>query len=207
MMATRKSRHRFQDRGTTLSYYANRIFVRCPKCDQRAVVSTDHFGGPENPAWGNLKLTCPNCSYQEVGRPQRYDLSVRANCPNCGMRNEIQQVVPEKKERIAVQCRACGESEVYEPRYSKHYESYSGSSPVDPHYGLPLWIQGRFRNDVIWAYNYEHLAELKHYVGAKLRTRVRPRWFFTMVEKLPRWMTAKQNREGVLRVIRRLERR
>jgi hypothetical protein len=84
--------------------------------------------------------------------------------------------------------------------------------PVDPCFGLPLWLQADFRGYTVWAYNARHLQTLRDYVAADQRERGNtpicpggPRSeSMSMIEKLPAWMKAARNRERVLTVFESL---
>jgi hypothetical protein len=82
-------------------------------------------------------------------------------------------------------------------------------APLDPYFGLPLWLQGNFRGRVLWAYNAAHLRLIEAYVGASLREHRRREglgWHNrSLVNRLPKWLKSGKNRDGLLRVISRLK--
>lgn len=78
------------------------------------------------------------------------------------------------------------------------------SGPVDPVFGLDLWLQAPFRGENLWAFNAEHLRFLRDYVRAEHRERV-PNRNATLASRLPRWMKSAKNRDGLLAVIAYLE--
>lgn len=75
--------------------------------------------------------------------------------------------------------------------------------------GLPLWLTAPVGDEVLWAYNEEHLALLEGYVAADLRDRNHddPHNAATMVEKLPAWIKTAKNRDAVLAATARLRKR
>lgn len=85
--------------------------------------------------------------------------------------------------------------------------------PVDPWFSLPLWIQTRFGNQTLWAYNARHLSVLADFVSAEHRERGPtpvcpggPRMStMSMIEKLPHWMKSRKNRDRLLRSMEALE--
>lgn len=77
------------------------------------------------------------------------------------------------------------------------------TGPNDPYFGLPLWLQAPCCGNVLWAYNAEHLDLLERYVGARLRERGREPEM-TMLAKLPQWIKSANNRDQVLKTIRKL---
>ena len=78
--------------------------------------------------------------------------------------------------------------------------------PVDNYFGLPLWLTENFRGNNFWAFNYEHLEYLKQYIAADLREK-NDRQYWTLVEKLPTWITSAKNREKIVKLISELERK
>jgi hypothetical protein len=79
--------------------------------------------------------------------------------------------------------------------------------PVDPFFGLPLWLLARCRGtgQVLWALNLAHLDLLAAFVGARLRERGHvPAVNSTMVERLPTWLKVRGNRAEILRAVARL---
>jgi hypothetical protein len=78
----------------------------------------------------------------------------------------------------------------------------------DPIYGLNLWLQKSFGDDLFWAYHDEHLSLLEQYVKAKLRERgidVRGSKNSLMFSRLPTFITKAGNREEILKLIKELQ--
>lgn len=178
--------------------------VECPKCKHEALITA---GDP----WSlnNGKLICSHCTHSEkVTDLIRYKVSVRRNCDNCG--KLISKVIPHSKEKVdafAIPCPSCGETRICKPRNEEYYQSYNDAAQgVDPIFHLPLWLQESIRGDVFWAYNKVHLHDIKRYVGAKLRER-QTTTHTTMVERLPNFIKEAKNREAILRLIEKLERK
>ncbi len=77
----------------------------------------------------------------------------------------------------------------------------------DPVFGLPLWLQAAFGDDLFWAYHYEHLELLDQYVQAKLRERgienkgSKNRLMFS---RLPGFIKSAGNRDKILNLIQDL---
>jgi hypothetical protein len=83
------------------------------------------------------------------------------------------------------------------------HPAYQYGVPVDPFFGLPLWLQTRCCGETLWALNLDHLNVLESYVGARLREK-KPNSAYTMLEVLPRWMKAAGHRAEFLRATARL---
>ncbi|MFD0765672.1 hypothetical protein ACFQZI_12480 [Mucilaginibacter lutimaris] len=115
--------------------------------------------------------------------------------------------VNEQKDSIAIKCSNCGKTEKYQPQnISQEWYFRATGKPSEDYFGLPLWLEADFRGHNLLAYNYKHLAYLKQYISADLRERSnRSHW--TMVEKLPTWMTSAKNRDKIIKLISDLERK
>jgi len=81
-------------------------------------------------------------------------------------------------------------------------EAFAGE-PVDPTFGLPLWLQSPACGHTLWAYNAEHLHALRSYVAAMHRER-RADGKWSMFTRLPQWVKAAKNRGELLRAFDRL---
>jgi len=85
----------------------------------------------------------------------------------------------------------------------------NGMPPIDPAFGLPLWLQTNCRGHTLWAFNPNHLTLIEQYVAADVRARVPqqckdgPR-NSTIVSRLPKWIVEASAREDVLGAIARL---
>lgn len=138
----------------------------------------------------------------------RYKLIVKRNCDTCGKEFEID--IPnqkEKAEEITIPCPHCGTTRTYKPKNEEYKVGYPNKGQAsDPIFNLPLWFQADIRGDLFWAYNRRHLNDIKTYVAAKLRER-QTTTHTTMVEKLPNFIKEAKNRETLVKIIERLERK
>lgn len=184
--------------------YMTEFVVECPKCKKEALVTAD------NPYFqSNGKLTCNNCMHSENAIDLvRYKLIVKRNCDTCGKEFEID--IPnqkEKAEEITIPCPHCGTTRTYKPKNEEYKVGYPNKGQAsDPIFNLPLWFQADIRGDLFWAYNRRHLNDIKTYVAAKLRER-QTTTHTTMVEKLPNFIKEAKNRETLVKIIERLERK
>ncbi|QWF19691.1 hypothetical protein KME82_05800 [Lysobacter capsici] len=74
----------------------------------------------------------------------------------------------------------------------------------DPHFGLPLRLIERTRAGLLWAYNIEHIDELRRYIAADQRERYRTAGNKTMISRLPTWMKLARHRAMMLKALDRL---
>ena len=74
------------------------------------------------------------------------------------------------------------------------------------YFDAQLWLKATFKNEVFWAYNYEHLVYLESYIAANLREH-KDRSHFTLLEKLPKFYHTAKNREALLKLIEKLKKK
>lgn len=72
------------------------------------------------------------------------------------------------------------------------------------YFGAKLWLQMPFKEEIVWAYNYEHLAYLEAYIAASIRES-KDRSHFTLLEKLPKFYHDAKNRTALLKLIQKLK--
>jgi hypothetical protein len=134
-------------------------------------------------------------------------------CPSC---NGKGVVLSEELSRARFVCESCGKNRDW---VSKKCQWVISKRDVekdivqfgiskDPFFKLPLFIQTRIGNDVLWAFNLSHLTLIKEYVGAKIRGRGRSDpWIRnkSLVSRLPRFIQSSRNRDQILKAIKRLE--
>ncbi len=187
--------NRYSDPGSALSSFASHFLVHCPKCDGKAFVN------PEG------RLTCTACFHLEqpghwYGAATAY-VSVKCRECHAQLRRSAPWTGPWKK--LAMHCEHCGDTCEYEASITKHY--LNKGQMTDQVFGLPLWLQKEFRGELFWAYNYEHLTELRDYISAKLRERgINPysntiRKNSTMISRLPAYIKKAGNRVELLKLI------
>jgi len=82
--------------------------------------------------------------------------------------------------------------------------SYPVTAPT--YHGCELYLQTRTRHGVLWAYNEEHLAQLKALVSAKVREDT-PHMTggSSWANRLPNWITSAKNRDEITRALTRIE--
>jgi predicted RNA-binding Zn-ribbon protein involved in translation (DUF1610 family) len=195
---------RFQDENVKLDYFEDEVFVECPKCKKRAIITKDE----PSSYFSERTFKCPNCFYSLKGRHQSFSVMLNCNCSHCSAELKVDMKnVNEKKDSIAVRCPNCGETENYEPRNVSQEWYFKDTGQLSERYfGLPVWLTANFRGNDFFAFNYKHLEYLKQYISADLRER-NNRTHWTMVEKLPSWITSGKNRDKILKLISDLERK
>nr|WP_297787075.1 hypothetical protein [uncultured Allomuricauda sp.] len=146
----------------------------------------------------NIYVVCPHCSKQAIVQSEEFSKrqiqnETKLSCPNCGFNKYYKETPREKwvsKSGIV--------HEINDLVVGKN---------IDPYFKLPLWIQLRMRDGILWAYNFEHLDFIKSHVEAELRYRdATKNLHWSLGAKLPKWMTLKKNRNEILSAIDKLKR-
>ena len=151
--------------------FSSEIFVQCPHCGKRALVLTE-FGkyNIPNPSGRKSKFHCSSC-YKRINENLWYGpiyISPKhQRCNYCGTTLQYAEKVNRLKDKIEVMCPTCKQEKKYDVSYSLTYAN--NKQATDPYFGLQLWLQNPVDDNILWAYNYDHLEYLKKYVVAKLR--------------------------------------
>jgi hypothetical protein len=146
-------------------------------------------------------------------RSTPYDFldSVLVRCPRCARiarvrREPCASARPGLFTPRRLVCRSCGLSRSWSGRRIAFWRSSHGPAE-DPYFGARLWLQTQTRHGWLWAYDLEHLDQIRRFVAADLRERAP--WYdtgqkMTLVARLPTWVKSAKNRTEVLRAIERL---
>ncbi len=130
-------------------------------------------------------------------------------CPRCGGAAEVWNpraalplpVLAEGAGPVTLRCRDCVE------RREEGWRLPGADGPRDPWFGCPLWAQAAGRYGAVWVVSPAHLAALRAHV-------LRPDLSGRPVDsnrdwraRTPGWMSSRKNREHVLKLLARLQRR
>lgn len=108
---------------------------------------------------------------------------------------------------MKVTCPHCQVVANYQPRNVAYIlKAETNELAADPLFNLPLWYQCNVKGNSFWAYNRQHLADIKEYVNSQLRERQTP-YFSTMVERLPTFIKLAKNRIAILKGIDNMEKK
>lgn len=135
---------------------------------------------------GRILVVCPRCDGQALVVP-RPDLPALAY---------VSDLLFQPRRLV---CSGCGAVAAWEAemRGAGLVGAVLGGTE-DPFFGRPLWLRTRCAEQVLWAYNEQHVDELAAYVGARLRERGITRPTMAMFARLPAWMKSSDNRSEVL---------
>ncbi|WP_340568549.1 hypothetical protein [Stenotrophomonas sp. G106K1] len=190
------------DDGRGLNAFADRIAVRCHRCDTPGWVMASW-----QPYHWTARFRCTGCSValdsgDWVGA---MCMSGRQPCGFCGhqwlhVHRRIPAGVPAPP-TFSSRCGQCGRSS----DVTVVTRPLRDAEPADPHFGLPLHLVEPTRAGLLWAYNAEHLQALHEYAVATLReTKGHHR---SMFSRLPQWMKLARHRVLLQRAVERLQKR
>ncbi len=119
-------------------------------------------------------------------------------CPTCA--KKAMATVNDETKTARLFCTSCG----YNKETKTAIKNGSIEMPANQYFQAELWLQAPFKNDVFWAYNYNHLEYLESYISATIREH-KDRVGFTLLEKLPKFYHEAKNRDGLLKIIAKLK--
>lgn len=132
-------------------------------------------------------IICPSCTRQALVKNLK-EKDVNLICAHCGFNKKLS----EKPDIVLLKTKS--------KTITGKYKIMGGA--IDPYFHLPLWLTTECCNDLLWAYNYEHLEFLKNHIEAKLRERNTENMSNRSIgSRLPQWMASKKNRAQVLKAI------
>lgn len=196
---------RFEDRPYSDFSVWDEIAVACPRCGKEGAVRL-------NRERSRAAFRCGSCGFREEAPPNRL-VPVTARCPATGRYFRV--IVPGETLRgpkKRVRCPCCGEWVVGEAAREGPESLVLGEvrQGRDPFFHYPLYFQGTFRGKQVWALNREHLGYLIDYLSADLRSvsagfRERYGTMRSQSDRLPAFLKAAKNREGIVRLLARLQ--
>ncbi len=193
---------RHLDDGHRLTRYADRVAVRCHRCDAPGWVLADW-----RPYQWTARFRCGSCSVvldsASGDWAGRVHYSGRRPCGYCGHQWVCACLVGKPGQpaptAVAGLCPQCGRSS----EVSVSGQRVRDGEANDPHFGLPLLLVEPTRAGVLWAYNAAHLQALHEYVVSPLRERAGVS-NGSMFSRLPGWMKLGRNRAMMRKAIERL---
>ena len=196
----------YVDRGYLLGSFREEVWCICPRCGACAIAhGSSRWAMPWRPQ--KARLVCTRCPYTRDWSPKAWlgpvVGSVRRRCSHCGrwLSGEVQRdrLPAHGSDTIVLHCDGCGASTKATPRWAPP----PPRKPLDPYFGLPLYLQTSTKSGSLWAYNPRHLAELLRFARATVRRRgFGGKW--SIITRLPAWMKAARNRENVVHHLERI---
>ncbi len=114
-------------------------------------------------------------------------------------------------QEVVVVCPTCAKKAMakvnYETKTARLFCTNCGcNKEAHQYFQAQLWLQAPFKNEIFWAYNDKHLEYLERYIAATIREH-KDRTGFTLLEKLPKFYHEAKNREALLKIITKLQRK
>jgi len=133
-------------------------------------------------------------------------------CPRCQARAQSVPFDSKGDSQSAVRrlvCERCGLVKNLSGRSISYY--WADTSPLEPYFQLPLWLNISCCGRSLWFFNFRHMELIEKYVQAELREKQRhPEygWFNgSLYNRLPKFIKEAHNREEVLKAIEILKRK
>lgn len=98
-------------------------------------------------------------------------------------------------------CTTCGYNKEVTIQLSNNFAIQMAANQ---YFKAELWLKQNFKQEIFWAYNYEHLNYLESYISSLIREH-RDRKHFTLIEKLPKFYHVAKNRDALLKIITKLK--
>ncbi len=186
-------------------YFSETIWVKCPKCSGFGLVNSKSAKYIQQALTGcDSVFNCKCCGYKEDQSNKWYGYYqgfINRSCGFCG--NKIlssNKPTKELYEKQIVKCGFCNK----EREYEINWYHFKNERPIDPYFGMDLWLRTNIKSDLIWLYNIEHLKYLREYVEAKLRTDDK-RHKYSMITNLPKFIKSAKNRNEIIKKLNKLE--
>lgn len=200
---------RHLDNGQYLNDFADEVWVKCIRCATPGLVHGHRAG-----AWHwhatfqckSCELTLDSANGDWVGP---VDVTGKRPCGYCGHQWLAPRIRQEDWPRsvltsIEKECVSC--HRVSTVSLSTEPDRYGKPDGRDPHFGMHLWLMDSGPHGALWVYNAAHLQTLRTYIAAMLRERTRSAGNTSLISRLPAWMKAAKNRDGLTKRLAKLER-
>lgn len=198
---------RFQDESKWLGNFYNKIFVKCPKCESRAIVKSVLKKDCECGKCITMIFECKHCFYKMDEPIYQYVAYGKEYCNNCFEKFEYKsQPLKEEPLMYKTKCPHCNFQEDWKTKvYRARKEPKHDDGLVkECWYNLPLWFQKEVNDSIFWAYNQDHIDYLERYIQADLRERnSKMNVTSSLVSRLPQFVKAAKNREKLLKILRK----
>jgi endogenous inhibitor of DNA gyrase (YacG/DUF329 family) len=173
---------RFKDENKYLGHFGDKIEVKCPKCDSKAIVKRSFES--ERYYDDKRSLECSTCYFSQ--------------------KEVVIKLLNEKPEKIKIKCPICSQTKEFLPKIIKVPQSFKTNSNLETEewFGTELWYQVQFDKAIFWALNLEHINYLERYIRANLRERS-TLYSSTLVARLPKFVKEAKNREKLLKIIQK----
>lgn len=179
------------------------IYVKCPKCNGLGIVTADNNA---------VYFKCTSCGTSKTMERTIYRCDVHNQCKECERyyRVDITDKNKQHFNMIHVACPYCGRvmSGVIHKTAEKFNYIGEIKNSCEPYFGFELWFLTSLDNKFVWAINREHLAYLINYLSADLREKPNEYAFLkTQVDHLPTFMKTAKNRDKIVKLLKKMEKK
>lgn len=183
------------------------ILVRCPQCNGPAEIreNTEMREGEEQCI---TRLQCQHCLYAaEPASSYTYRVAANCNCCERWFNEELTDQRQFTQKYVHFPCPYCQSDNVLQvnKRASGVWRMPRIVDGREPMFGQELYFKDSYRGNPVWALNRDHLNYLLDYIAADLRERPPYGYPRTASYRLPRYMKEAKNREGLIRLLTRMQ--
>lgn len=191
-----------------LHYFGYEIYVKCPKCNSCAKITTlkeGYFNQREQSA----KLNCKKCGHLSDSQKEWEGFYIGyagqdykgRSCGFCGSEFNY-ETEPTKKpfESELIKCNICKNEKEYPINWYRYYSE----KPIDPYFGLDLYYTKEIKGETLWIYNKEHIQYLRDYLSSNIRKREYV-GLYAMVSRLPDFITRAKNKTAITNQLNKFE--
>lgn len=187
----------------TFSFWSEMVVV-CPVCGKAGTV---HFDIERNTAI----FRCDSCyTTKEIVPCGSYGVEVTAQCTSTG--KCFRMPMPSDKihgQKVRVSCPFCEEAVVGDVsgKRNQHIVFADIRHAEDPYFHYPLYLQASYKGKTVWALNREHLQYLIDYLSADIRTTQSDtcQSMRSQSDRLPAFMKTAKNRDGIVKLLTKLQ--
>ncbi|WP_322923090.1 hypothetical protein [Paenibacillus campi] len=176
----------------------NSVMVRCT-CGSEAWIRSDN---------DQLVLICKSCMQKKVYE-QAAVYRVSGNCNYCDrwFNEQLQEQRQFTQHMLNYPCPHCGTVQAMpvQKRFDCIYYAPEIRQGREPYFGMELYFMAAYRGKPVWALNREHLDYLLHYIAADQRQRPTYAYTRTASYRVPRYMKAAKNRDGIVKLLTRMQ--
>lgn len=181
------------------------IDIKCPNCGKKAILKiTDNHE--------LVYIKCTACTYSNEKPDCPTSLSASAYCKEClrSFRVEIKDETAASFKILNIPCPHCGKlapGEVKTKIENYYCTDVINKNGRDIYFDTELYYIESFKGQPVWALNYEHLQYLIEYVQADIReARMHNAYAVkTQDHAMPRFMKLAKNRNGILKILKKME--
>lgn len=157
---------------------------------------------------GELIFTCSQCMQKKIYEQEAvYRVSGRCNQCDLWFNEQLHDKRQYTHKIVNYACPHCGTMQAMpvKKRFDGVYYNLAIRDGREPYFGLELYFLSSYRGKPVWAINRAHLNYLLTYIAADQRQRPSYAYTRTASYRLPRYMKDAKNREGMIKLLTRMQ--